>query len=776
VTLDLGDAGPQSGERREAPPKGRYVRWRDIKQAVRGHEGEIFDALDISWRPARNQKHVHCPFPEHPDENPSWRWDSDRERFFCSCSSGSVFDVIQKIIGIDFDEAKVRAAELIGSEDLICDPEKSRPQGLTLNEYAEAKKLLIERLQEIGIRQSPYGQIPASVKTPYFRLNGNPSIRFRVNLNGNKKKRHFWREGDKACLYGEWLIPQFRSIGYAIIVEGESDCQTCWFNGEFPAVGVPGAGLWNEKRDAHLFDDIPVIFANIERNSHGEPDEGGKILLSRLASSSIAPRVRLIKLPAGIKDPSALYLKDPAGFPAAFKAALDAAQPIPPEIIKAAQDQTPPPKSDGVSLDDFWAYMPMHNYIFAPARATWPPGSVNSRIPPIPTGDDEEISATVWLDRHKPVEQMTWAPGLPMIVRDRLIIEGGWINRSGVSCFNLYQPPTIEGGDPAKADKYIAHLQYIYPNDADHILNWFAHRVQRPHEKLNHALVLGGKQGIGKDTLLEPVKHAIGPWNFQEASPVQILGRFNGYLKSVILRISEARDLGDFDRFQFYDHTKSYIASPPDVHRIDEKNLREYYIPNCCAVIITTNHRTDGIYLPPDDRRHYVAWSEKEKEDPKFQGSYWNDLWAYYDNGGIRHVVAYLKSRDISKFNPKAPPPKTDAFWAIVDNGRSPEEPELADALDALRRPNAVTIANILSAANGGFFEWLADRKNRRAIPHKMEICGYVPVRNPDRDTGLWVIADKRQVVYAKAELSEWDRMAAARDLVAGKPHPWQAV
>jgi hypothetical protein len=28
-------------------------------------------------------------------------------------------------------------------------------------------------------------------------------------------------------------------------------------------------------------------------------------------------------------------------------------------------------------------------------------------------------------------------------------------------------------------------------------------------------------------------------------------------------------------------------------------------------VIITTNHKTDGIYLEPDDRRHYVAWSDR---------------------------------------------------------------------------------------------------------------------------------------------------------------------
>ena len=71
---------------------------------------------------------------------------------------------------------------------------------------------------------------------------------------------------------------------------------------------------------------------------------------------------------------------------------------------------------------------------------------------------------------------------------------------------------------------------------------------------------------------------------------------------------------------------KVYAAAPPDVLRVDEKNLREYNVLNCCGVIITTNHKTDGIYLPADDRRHYVAWSSLTKED--FTEGYWADLWS----------------------------------------------------------------------------------------------------------------------------------------------------
>ncbi len=323
-----------------------------------------------------------------------------------------------------------------------------------------------------------------------------------------------------------------------------------------------------------------------------------------------------------------------------------------------------------MALTDFYAYMPMHSYIFAPTGDMWPAASVNARIdsltlldqngkPITNNGIPKRILPNAWLDRHKPIEQMTWAPGKPMLIRDCLISDGGWIARDDVTTFNLYRPPTLKHGNAAEARLWLNHVRKIYSTEADHIISWLAHRVQRPHEKINHALVLGGSQGIGKDTILEPVKHAVGPWNFAEVSPQHLLSRFNGFLKSVILRVSEARDLGDVDRFKFYDHSKAFIATPPDVLRVDEKHLREYAVLNVTGVIITTNHKTDGIYLPADDRRHFVAWSELSKDD--FKDGYWNELWSWYANGGLGHVAAYLAAFDLNSLDPKAPPPASRA-------------------------------------------------------------------------------------------------------------------
>jgi hypothetical protein len=426
-------------------------------------------------------------------------------------------------------------------------------------------------------------------------------------------------------------------------------------------------------------------------------------------------------------------------------------------------------KFKGVSLHDFYAYLPQHNYIFTPSRETWPAGSVNAKVPPVPGANGKSLAPSKWLDRHRSAEQMTWIPGMPMIIDNRLVADGGWIERKGVATFNQYLPPTINLGNAAEADLWLEHVYKIFGNDFGYALDWLAQRVQHPAEKPSCALVLIAEEGVGKDTLLEPVKRAVGSWNFQEVSPQQIMGsRFNGYIKSVILRVSEAQDLGEVNRYTFHDRMKTLIAAPPDVLRCDEKYLREHAVFNCTGVIYTTNYRTDCLYLTPDDRRHFVLSSALKKED--FVDSYFNTLWRWYGGGGDRHVAAFLAERDISKYNPKAPPPKTKAFWDIVDANRAPEDAELADILEKMGNPPATTLDRITNESADGLREWLNDRRNRRAIPHRMEKAGYVSIRNGDAQDGLWKINGRRQVIYAQAKLSPAEQSAAARTLVIPPP------
>ena len=70
--------------------------------------------------------------------------------------------------------------------------------------------------------------------------------------------------------------------------------------------------------------------------------------------------------------------------------------------------------NNGVSVDDFYAYMPMHSYIYARrARCGRRVASTPaSRLFPGP--DNKSVAASAWIDQHRPVEQMTWCPGLPI--------------------------------------------------------------------------------------------------------------------------------------------------------------------------------------------------------------------------------------------------------------------------------------------------------------------------------------------------------------------------
>jgi len=461
---------------------------------------------------------------------------------------------------------------------------------------------------------------------------------------------------------------------------------------------------------------------------------------------------------------------------------------MPKKTFSATASTASSPNNDGVKLNDFCAYMPQPNsFFFMPCRELWPGSNIDRRLPRVPVltkagqpkrdknGKVITIPATKWITDNCSVEQATWAPGQPMLIPNRLYTKGGIIERNGVQSFNLYRAPQIKLGDASKVGPWLDHMYLIFrKEDAEHSIKWFAQRVQQPQEKINHALVWAGAQGIGKDSLLEPVKEAVGSWNCHDISPPHLLGAFNDFTKSVILRINEARDLGEFDRFKFYEHSKNYMAAPPPTLRVNEKHLREYYVPNCVGVIITTNHKTDGIYLRADDRRHFVVWSDYKKEE--FTPEYWNELWSYYRDGGFEHVAAYLTELDISDFDPKAPPPQTPAFWEIVHAHRPLENNELADVLDTLGKPDptdpqriiwpdAVTIPILIAAATGTVAEWMSSPKGRQAIRYRLDDLEYIALKNPATKDGMWKVSGARQAVYVKAVLSPAERLDAARKL-----------
>ena len=114
-----------------------------------------------------------------------------------------------------------------------------------------------------------------------------------------------------------------RKAGYLVLVEGESDCWTLWYQG-FPALGIPGAEMTGVL-EASMLSGIDRLYL-IQ-----EPDQGGTTFVShltkRLTEWRWSGKVFVVRL-CGAKDPNELYMQDRAGFRAAFQQALEQAEPM----------------------------------------------------------------------------------------------------------------------------------------------------------------------------------------------------------------------------------------------------------------------------------------------------------------------------------------------------------------------------------------------------------------------------------------------------------------
>lgn len=256
--------------------------------------------------------------------------------------------------------------------------------------------------------------------------------------------------------------------------------------------------------------------------------------------------------------------------------------------------------------------------------------------------------------------------------------DGEIIDVQGHALFNLYCPPRIPEG-PYQKDQpdfyvkpFLDHVHKLLPfgNDADTIIAWCAHIIQKPYEKCRWAPILYSiDQGVGKDTLINFIQGIIGKRYSSTIKPTDLLGTFNEWARSIILRISEVSDSNEkFNRRKFQEAVKAIISGDDAFITINEKYGQKYNARNIAHVIITTNNPQD-ILITEEDRRYDVFECALKiamgiDEEDKYT-AYFDQLYNWYENGGREALYSYLKHYDISKFNPNRPR-KTDAKRAMI--------------------------------------------------------------------------------------------------------------
>jgi hypothetical protein len=255
--------------------------------------------------------------PAHDDKNPSLSITVKNKKILLHCHAGCETKDILSEIGLDFSDLSLKnQSSNVGHR--IRKSTQHRNSGCSLEEYSEYKEIPVDFLEDLGLSEKKY-KGSYSLVIPYMDEDGNTvSYRYRTGLSGADNFR--WEKGANMILYGLWKLKEAREKGYVVLVEGESDCHTLWFNG-FPAIGVPGASTWKEEWAAHYFQDVPKLYVVIE------PDKGGGILLGALKKSELNNRIKTLNL-GKFKDPSGLYLSAPGRFKQNFEEALSSAIPL----------------------------------------------------------------------------------------------------------------------------------------------------------------------------------------------------------------------------------------------------------------------------------------------------------------------------------------------------------------------------------------------------------------------------------------------------------------
>jgi Family of unknown function (DUF5906) len=284
------------------------------------------------------------------------------------------------------------------------------------------------------------------------------------------------------------------------------------------------------------------------------------------------------------------------------------------------------------------------------ATRIWYP-TVNNLLGAI-RDDGEELPLKI-------IEGLDFMPGMEEITQD----DDGFI------VLNLWQPPPWQViSDAEEPTLFLEHLAYVFDGDQatiGHVLDWIAHLVQRPAERIDHALLItSAAKGIGKSTLGQIVKRLIGEKNARTAAPKDLKSQFDGWLAGkLFIQVDEVYESGNWE---LANKLKSIITEP--VVSVNLKYGPQMEINNYARLIMFSNH-TAPLSLEDGDRRYFVFNSQAQPRSDDYYDRLHREIMSA---AGMNAIYSFLMRRDLSQFNPHRRPPMTQAKQDIVDVSGNP--------------------------------------------------------------------------------------------------------
>lgn len=317
---------------------------------------------------------------------------------------------------------------------------------------------------------------------------------------------------------------------------------------------------------------------------------------------------------------------------------------------------------------------------------------------------------------------------------------------------------------------WLDHCKMLVPDETElnHLFDMMAFKVQHPEIKINHAVLHAGDEGSGKDTFWAPFIWSVcGPHlkNRGIMDNDSVHSQWGYQLESEVLLINELKEPDAKERRALANKLKPIIAAPPEMLPINRKGLHPYQMVNRLFVLAFSNDPVP-ISLASQDRRWFCVWSSA----PRMDASVAQKMWNWYKTGGFESIARWFYQRDVSKFNPSAPPMWTEFKTNLVEHGMSMAESYLVDMLRERK-------GEFSKGVIGSPFHALCDRLAgsapsgvkvpQQALLHALKEAGWV-------DCGRLASHDypSKKHIFACPEIIETTKKSDIRRMVEENPPP----
>jgi hypothetical protein len=168
------------------------------------------------------------------------------------------------------------------------------------------------------------------------------------------------------------------------------------------------------------------------------------------------------------------------------------------------------------------------------------------------------------------------------------------------------------------------------PSHANYLKRYLSHIVQRPATKMPVAIIIKGKQGTGKNTMLMPIEKIICSEHFITSSnPNDFFGEHaEGFYHKLLVNMNEMEGKDGFD---FDSKLKSFISE--DTITINPKYQRPTKVNNYCRLLIFSNKPNPIVLDVMGSDRRYVVFESSDffleldsKGKKKYAMKWWSGL------------------------------------------------------------------------------------------------------------------------------------------------------